>query len=166
MDYGISNMRTNVNACDCTRGHMDTVRESALKVDAGRKVSCHFRELNLHQKPAGPMLYPLGHIPTRVLWYMYYIAMYAMALYFLYWATCREMFAHSRLSSQSRCGRLILARRVELVGQSWPLPKKKKKTQYVGAKLIDRTFRPNLRMGGKSHHHSTACYCFVAPYCM
>ena len=37
MDYRILNERTDVNACDCTRGCTDTVRESALKVDFGRK---------------------------------------------------------------------------------------------------------------------------------
>ena len=37
MDYGIFNMRTDVNACDCARGCTDTVRESALKVDSVRE---------------------------------------------------------------------------------------------------------------------------------
>ena len=37
MDYGIFNVCADVNACDCMRGCMDTVRESALKVDSGRK---------------------------------------------------------------------------------------------------------------------------------
>ena len=36
MDYGIFNVRTNVNACDCTRGCTDTVKESALKVEFRR----------------------------------------------------------------------------------------------------------------------------------
>ena len=31
MEYGIFNVRTYVNECDCTRGCTDTVRESALK---------------------------------------------------------------------------------------------------------------------------------------
>ena len=31
-------MQTNVNAWDCTCGCTDTVRESALKVDSGRKI--------------------------------------------------------------------------------------------------------------------------------
>ena len=35
MDYGIFNARRDVNACDCTRGCTDTVRESALIVDSG-----------------------------------------------------------------------------------------------------------------------------------
>ena len=35
MDYRISDVRTDVNARDCTRGCTDTVRESALKVDHG-----------------------------------------------------------------------------------------------------------------------------------
>ena len=38
LDYSpIFNVRTDVNACDCTRVCTDTVRESALKVDSGRK---------------------------------------------------------------------------------------------------------------------------------
>ena len=64
MDYRIFNMRTDVNACDCTQGCMDTVRESALKVDSGRKIPCHTGELNLHRQCAGTMLYQLGYIPS------------------------------------------------------------------------------------------------------
>ena len=37
MDYGIFNVRTDVNASNCTRGCTDTVRESAQKVDSGEK---------------------------------------------------------------------------------------------------------------------------------
>ena len=38
MNYRIFNVRTDVNACGCTRrGCTDTVRESALKVDSWRK---------------------------------------------------------------------------------------------------------------------------------
>ena len=33
MDYGIFNVHTDVNACDCIRGCTGTLRESALKVD-------------------------------------------------------------------------------------------------------------------------------------
>ena len=40
MDYGIFNVHTHVNACDCTRGCTDTGRESALKADSGRKIPC------------------------------------------------------------------------------------------------------------------------------
>ena len=40
MDYGIFNVHTDVNACDCTRGCTDTVRESALKVDSRRQIPC------------------------------------------------------------------------------------------------------------------------------
>ena len=43
MDYKICNVRTDVNACDCTRGCTDTVRESALKIDSGRKIPCPHR---------------------------------------------------------------------------------------------------------------------------
>ena len=37
MDYGIFNVRTDVNACDCAQGVYRHQRESALKVDFGRK---------------------------------------------------------------------------------------------------------------------------------
>ena len=45
MDYGIFNVRTDINACDCTRGCTDTVRESALKVDFGRKKNLAHRRI-------------------------------------------------------------------------------------------------------------------------
>ena len=64
MDYGIFNVRTYVNACDCTRGCVDTVRESAVKVDSGRKIPCRTGESNLRQHRAGPMLYQLSYIPS------------------------------------------------------------------------------------------------------
>ena len=37
MDYGIFNVRTDVNACNCTREHIDTLRESASKLTLGEK---------------------------------------------------------------------------------------------------------------------------------
>ena len=64
MDYRIFNVRTDVNACDCTRGCTDTVRESALKVDSGRKIPCRSRESNLRRRRDGPMLYRLSFIPN------------------------------------------------------------------------------------------------------
>ena len=64
MDYGIFNVRTDVNACDCTRGRKDSVRESVLKVDSGRKIPCRTGESNLRRRRAGPMLYQLSYIPT------------------------------------------------------------------------------------------------------
>ena len=66
MDYGIFDLRTDVNACDCTRGCTDTVRESALKVDSGRKIPCRTGESNLRQWRAGPTLYPLSYIHAPV----------------------------------------------------------------------------------------------------
>ena len=37
--FGICNVRTDADACDCTRGGCtDTVRESALEADSGRKI--------------------------------------------------------------------------------------------------------------------------------
>ena len=62
IDYGIFNVRTVVNTFDCTRGHTDTVRESALKVDSGRKIPCRSGESNLRQRRAGPMLYHLSYV--------------------------------------------------------------------------------------------------------
>ena len=62
MDSGIFNVRTDVNACDCTRGCTDTVRESALKVDSGREIPCHTKESNLRQRRAGLMLHQLTYI--------------------------------------------------------------------------------------------------------
>ena len=64
MDYGIFNVRVDINACDCTRGFTDTVRESALKVDSRRKIPCHTGESNLRRQRAGPMPDQLSHIPT------------------------------------------------------------------------------------------------------
>ena len=39
------------------------VRESAPKVDSGRKIPCRTGESNLRQRRAGPMLYQLSYIP-------------------------------------------------------------------------------------------------------
>ena len=64
MDYGIFNARTDINARDYTRGSTDTVRESALKVDSGRKIPCRTGESNLRRQRASPMLYQLIYIPT------------------------------------------------------------------------------------------------------
>ena len=59
-------MHTDVNACDCTRACTDTVGESALKVDSGRKIPCHTGESNLCRQRAGPILYQLSYVPTPV----------------------------------------------------------------------------------------------------
>ena len=40
MDYRIPKVRTDVNACDYTWECTDTVRESAPKIDFGRKIPC------------------------------------------------------------------------------------------------------------------------------
>ena len=66
MDYSIFNVHTDVNACDCARGCTDTVRESALKVDTGRKIPCRTGESNLRQRRAGPTLCQLSCIPVQV----------------------------------------------------------------------------------------------------
>ena len=44
--------------------HVDTVKESALKVDSGRKIPCRSGESNLPQQCAGPTLYQLSYIPS------------------------------------------------------------------------------------------------------
>ena len=62
--FGIFNVCTDVNASVCTYGRMDTVRESALKVDSGRKVPCHTGESNLPQQCASLTLYQLSYIPV------------------------------------------------------------------------------------------------------
>ena len=54
MDYGIFNVRTDVNACDCTLGCTDTLRDSALKVDSWRKIPCRTGESNLRRQRALP----------------------------------------------------------------------------------------------------------------
>ena len=66
MDYGIFNVRTNLNACDCTLGCTDTVRESTLKVDTGRKKSLAAPgNRTMRRRRAGAMLFQLSYIPTH-----------------------------------------------------------------------------------------------------
>ena len=57
-------MWAHVNACDCMQGCMDTARESAQKVDSGRKIPFCNEESNLHQFLAGLTLYQPSYIPT------------------------------------------------------------------------------------------------------
>ena len=45
-------------------GCRDTYRESALKVDSGRKIPCLTGESNLPQRHDGPMLYQLSYALT------------------------------------------------------------------------------------------------------
>ena len=45
-------------------GCSDTVGESALKVDSGRKIPCRTGESNLRQRRGGPTLYQLSYIPA------------------------------------------------------------------------------------------------------
>ena len=66
MDSRIFNDYTYINACNCTRGCTNTVRESALKVDWEKKIPCRPGESNLHQRLADPMLYQLSYIPTHI----------------------------------------------------------------------------------------------------
>ena len=47
MDYGIFILPTDVNACNCTWGCTDTEKESALKVDSGKKPPCRTRKLTV-----------------------------------------------------------------------------------------------------------------------
>ena len=66
MAYTIFNVRTDVNAGDYTRRCMDTVRESALKVDSWRELPCRIGESNLCQRLAGPTHYQLNYILTHL----------------------------------------------------------------------------------------------------
>ena len=66
MVFRIFNLCTNVNACGCTQGCTDTVRESAPKAASGRKISCHTGEPNLPQRRAGTTLYQLSYIPNPI----------------------------------------------------------------------------------------------------
>ena len=47
---------------NCTQECTDTIRQSALKADSGKKIPCCTREPNLHQQHAGTMLYQLSYI--------------------------------------------------------------------------------------------------------
>ena len=67
MDYRIFNVRIDVNACHCTWGCPDTNRESALKVDPGKKMPCPIGASNLYQRHDGEMLYQLSYIPIPLL---------------------------------------------------------------------------------------------------
>ena len=62
-DCRIFDVCTDVNACDWTRGCTGTLRESAQKVDSGRKIPCCTGELNLRQQCGGQMLYQLNYTP-------------------------------------------------------------------------------------------------------
>ena len=70
MDHRICNMCTDVNPRDCTRRCMANKRESALKVDPGRKICCHTRESNLRRGrarvKASLMLFLLSYILITV----------------------------------------------------------------------------------------------------
>ena len=48
-------------------GCTDTVRESTLKVDSGRKIPCRSGDSNLPKRCAGPTLYQLSYIPAPIL---------------------------------------------------------------------------------------------------
>ena len=56
VDCGIFNVLTDISARDSTRGVQTHVRESALKVDSGKKIPCHTGESNLRQRRDGAML--------------------------------------------------------------------------------------------------------------
>ena len=60
-------MRTDVNTRDCARECTYTVKESALKVDSGRKIPCRTGESYQRRRRAGRMLYQLSYIPTHTL---------------------------------------------------------------------------------------------------
>ena len=63
MDYGVFNVRTDVNACDCAGGCM-TTKESLHRKFTGRKIPCRTGESNLRRRRAGTMLYQPNYIST------------------------------------------------------------------------------------------------------
>ena len=67
MDNRIFDVRTNVNVCNCTGRYSDTDRESALKVDSGRKIPCRIGHSNVRQRRASPTLYQVSCIPTPLI---------------------------------------------------------------------------------------------------
>ena len=64
LTWTTGSLTCDVNACDRTQGCTDTVRESALKADLGRKIARRTGESNLRQRRADPTLYQLSYIPT------------------------------------------------------------------------------------------------------
>ena len=64
--FRIFNVHIDVNACDCTRACTDTVRESALKVDSGRKSLAAPGESTVCRRRAGPMLEPVELHPLML----------------------------------------------------------------------------------------------------
>ena len=67
MDNRSFKVHTDVNVYDYTRRCTGTVKESALKVDSGRKNPSRTGESNLPQRCAGPTFYQLSYIPTHFL---------------------------------------------------------------------------------------------------
>ena len=62
--FGIVNVRTDVDAFDCTGGCTNTERKSTQKVDSGRKIPCRTRESTRSQYCAWlscPAFYQLTH---------------------------------------------------------------------------------------------------------
>ena len=49
-----------------TGGVRAHVRESALKVDSGRNITCRTGESNLRQRRAGPTFYQVSYAPSYV----------------------------------------------------------------------------------------------------
>ena len=65
LTWTIFNMHTDVSACKLHMeggGCTDTVRESTLKADSGRRILCRTVESNLSRQRASPMLYQLSYI--------------------------------------------------------------------------------------------------------
>ena len=63
MDYRVFSVRTDANACGCTRG-VRTPLECLHRKLAQRKIPCRTGESNLPNRRAGLTLYQLGYVPT------------------------------------------------------------------------------------------------------
>ena len=103
MDYRIFNEHTGVNACDCTQGCMDTLRESALKVDSGRKIPCGTGESSLtsvacQSDAISAELHPHPlEVQIKLPWSITYDGVF---LHFAFFGAIEEPCFYSRLAHQ------------------------------------------------------------------
>ena len=81
-------------------GGMNTIRESALKVDSGRKIPCCTGESNLHQWRADLMRYQLSYVPAPAGKCLAWLAS-ASSASLEWWWQCLAWLVCNHLTSQS-----------------------------------------------------------------
>ena len=157
MDDDIFNVRTDINACDCTRGCRDTVEESALKVDSGRKIPCRTGESNLRRRCTGPTLYQLSYIPTLI-WYWWIVWLALLVIHSFRLKLCSFFFFFSFLVPTATTTRLSRAWNVDC-------PLRQRRTPWTS--LWNSTSTPHswrqgvlnyaslFKVGIHHHHHHT-----------